>query len=466
MNTNLLAALVVVPILAVVLTSLARNPRVARSILLAASALTSAIAVLLSTRVWFAPASIVSLDFFHSGRGLAFSAARAPVLCISMLAFLVVALLGDRRQLGVVGSNRTSIALCAVVLANLATGFAALAAAFTALAAVVVVDVTGAGTREARTDARASGFVLAIGSVALIVGAVATRAENVLAPLATEAHAALDLTSVPMIARRALVVACMVGLAVFPFHLHLPRVFARATIGPAVGLVVVQPVLVVAMHAVLPTLGTKEGDVMSALAIVSILGAAYSAFGAIGQRELRPMLGYLVASQNGLALAGLATRTIEGGVAGVLSSMATALTGAGLLIIAHEIESRAGAVDLRGSYGFAKPWPRLGVAYLLLALASIGFPGSLQFFSEDLLLQGFLASHPVLAYAVLLVAASNGVTILRSFFVLFFGPNVLERADYVPGDLRRRELIGPVILLSAMVGLVAVGPTIGALVER
>jgi len=464
-NYALLVALLVAPIVAVVATRLTEKPRVARNVFGAATTATAAFAILLGSRVFHAPANLVSIALV-SGRGLAISAARVPFVCLTTVVFLVVALVADRRQLSVSGARSSAIALLAVVIAHLATDLAVLAIAFALLAGVLVVDVGRARDREAQADARLIGTILSIGVLALLVGAAATGGASVLAPLATDAHAALDPTKVPEIARDALVLICMVGLAVFPLHLHLPRIFAKASIGPAVALVLVQPALVVAMHAVLPTLGSKEGTVMSVLATFSVFAAAYASLGALGQRELRPMIGYLVSSQNGLVLAGLATRTTEGGVAAILSSMATALTGAGLLIIAHEVESRAGHVDLRGSYGFAKPWPRLGVAYLLLSLAALGFPGSLQFFSEDLLLQGFLASHPFLAYAVLLVAALNGITILRSFFVLFFGPSVLDRADYVPSDIRRRELLGPTILLSALGFLVMIGPSIGALVER
>lgn len=465
MNSILLVSLLLAPFVAVVGTRATANPRVARNVFGLATAATAAASILLGSRVFHAPSVLVSLELV-SGRGLAFSAARAPFVCLATVVFLVVALVADRRQLSIEGARGSALALLVVVVAHLATDLVVLAAAFSALAVVIVSDVARTGDRESRTDARMIGALLAIGTLALVVGAVATGGTSVLAPLATDAHAALDSSRVPEVARDALVLVSMVGLAVFPLHLHLPRIFAKASLGPAVALVLVQPALVVAMHAVLPTLGSKEGTVMSVLATFSVVAAAYAAFGSLGQRELRPMIGYLVSSQNGLVLAGLATRTTEGGVAAVLSSMATAIAGAGLLILAHEVESRAGHVDLRSSHGFAKPWPRLGVAYLLLSLATLGFPGSLQFFSEDLLLQGFLETHPFLAYAVLLVAASNGVTVLRSFIVLFFGPSPLDRADYVPNDIRRRELLGPAILLSALGFLVMVGPTIGALVER
>ena len=97
----------------------------------------------------------------------------------------------------------------------------------------------------------------------------------------------------------------------------------------------------------------------------------------------------------------------------------------------------------------------------------IGFPGSLQFFAEDLLLQGLLEAHPFAAYSVLAIAALNGITMLRLFFGQFFGPGArLTGDEYVPPDMGYAELVGPVGLLGVMAALVLLAPTVSVIFER
>jgi NADH-quinone oxidoreductase subunit M len=63
----------------------------------------------------------------------------------------------------------------------------------------------------------------------------------------------------------------------------------------------------------------------------------------------------------------------------------------------------------------------MAVAFLFMGFASVGLPLTLGFVAEDLLLQGSVEEFPLLAFALILATALNGVSVIRAFFTLFSG---------------------------------------------
>jgi NADH-quinone oxidoreductase subunit M len=57
----------------------------------------------------------------------------------------------------------------------------------------------------------------------------------------------------------------------------------------------------------------------------------------------------------------------------------------------------------------------------LTGLASIGFPGTVGFVGAELLVEGAVNVDPIVGMLVVLVAALNGIAVLRAYFRLFTG---------------------------------------------
>jgi NADH-quinone oxidoreductase subunit M len=57
-----------------------------------------------------------------------------------------------------------------------------------------------------------------------------------------------------------------------------------------------------------------------------------------------------------------------------------------------------------------------------LSAAAVGFPGTLGFVSEDLLVQGLLRTHGLAVAGLLIVTALNGILLYRAFKRTFLGP--------------------------------------------
>lgn len=412
----------------------------------------------------------IPIPWAHSGALLAIGPARVPFLLATSFTASALLAAAPGATLSVGSIRRTMLGFLAVCLSYLSTDFLLQAVSAIVIALVTYRDVAStAHTPRQRGEARLTGLLLGGSGLVSLVGAV-------YAVVHTHAGGefdsfARDTTSHGQLLILAPIIASMVvRLAPFPLHGWLTSVLERGSLGAASMSLLSMPAAMMALHAMMPRAGAHGAGAPTWTLYatgVLIASGAFTAITAFAQHDLRRTVAHVTASQSALALAGLVTGTLEGGVAAVLFSLAVAITSVGLVFIAHSLETRAGTIDAHGRLGLAKDWPRIGAAFLLLALATIGFPGSVQFFAEDLLLQGLLEAHRYAAYSVLAVAVLNGITLLRLFIGLFFGPGHKRRGDeYVAPDFRLRELAGPAAMIGLMLALVAVIPTLGALIER
>jgi NADH-quinone oxidoreductase subunit M len=96
--------------------------------------------------------------------------------------------------------------------------------------------------------------------------------------------------------------------------------------------------------------------------------------------------------------------------------------------------------------------PLLASSFLLMGLALVGFPGTLGFVGQELLVEGSRGAGPYAGLFILLATALNGITLLRMYFRLFCGTR-----DRAPAEqsLRLRERIGfsAIVLLLVLGGL-------------
>jgi NADH-quinone oxidoreductase subunit M len=134
-----------------------------------------------------------------------------------------------------------------------------------------------------------------------------------------------------------------------------------------------------------------------------------------------------------------------GGVAMWISS-GLALAGFGMAIAA--LEARRGALSLRQFAGGYDRKPLLAVCFLVLGLASVGFPGTLGFVAQEALVHGVVNEFPYLGFAILVASMLNGIVVLRTYFVLFCGR--LEPNRPAQG-LRPREQLGFICLTALLI---------------
>jgi len=126
---------------------------------------------------------------------------------------------------------------------------------------------------------------------------------------------------------------------------------------------------------------------------------------------------------------------------------------AGLARCVLVLEARRGRLDLTTYHGGYERMPVLAISFLAMGLACTGFPGTLGFVAQELLVDGAVDMFPVMGFTVVIASALTGLAVLRMYFSLFCGrPHVLAHPSLRLG-LRPREAWTFVALVTALIGL-------------
>jgi NADH-quinone oxidoreductase subunit M len=273
-----------------------------------------------------------------------------------------------------------------------------------------------------------------------------------------------------------LLLAVGVRMAVVPFHSWLPVLMMRGPYGLGLMLVNVHVGLYLLVRVVMPLMPTLWNHAGPLLGVLGLCGALYGAVLALAQVDLRRMVGFLLVSQSGVLLAALALLNVQSLAGALLQSVAVGLGLTGLMLVVRAIETRTGTTDLTRLGGLVRRAPRMAAFFLLLGFASLGFPGTMSFVGEDLLLHGILGSHPLVALPMLLATAINAIAFFRAFQRTFLGEAAHGHAtalETVEELLPRERWVALGLLSLVIVGGLLPGPLlrlrepeVAALVER
>jgi NADH-quinone oxidoreductase subunit M len=157
------------------------------------------------------------------------------------------------------------------------------------------------------------------------------------------------------------------------------------------------------------------------VALLALGTAVYGAALALVQTSARRACGYLFMSQSALVMAGLDATSVSALAGGLLVWLSAGLGFAGLARCVLVLEARRGRLDLTTYHGGYERMPVLAVTFLAMGLACTGFPGTLGFVGQELLVKGAVDVFPVMGFAVVMASALTGLAVLRMYFSLFCG---------------------------------------------
>jgi NADH-quinone oxidoreductase subunit M len=294
-------------------------------------------------------------------------------------------------------------------------------------------------------------LAVALTAGALIAAVVGMALAGASLDLVSAAHAG---TAAPTWVGALLLTVSLLRMGLVPLHLWLTAAAGHAP-GHSAMLAILTPLGSFALaRAVMPLFPGLCADMSAPLIFLGGATALYGALLAVGQHDLRRVLGSFWVSQMGLVLTGLGTLNAAGVAGALLQSMSTTVEVGGLMLIALEVEARAGTTDMRRLGGLVQRAPRMATAFLLLSAAAVGFPGTISFVAEDLAIQGLLDDHKFVAAILLIVTAINGIALFKAFKQTFLGqpsPHADPQRAFV--DLRGWEHLVAV----AMMGTLLVG---------
>ena len=340
-----------------------------------------------------------------------------PLIALPAGLWLVTVAVTPRARLDRGGLERTALATASATLAFLTDSPAVLVGCWTASTFLFLGALSAPEVRPAR---RVAGAYLWAGTLLLCAGVAMVG----LAGGRGMAGAGEWL----------IIVAVLIRKGIFPFHAWIPEAFDGGRLGPVVLFSAPQLGTYVAATLVVPR---ASPAMLREVAVLSLVTALYGAALALFQRDARRAAGYLFVSQSALVLAGIDCTTAEAlsGALVLWLSSALAFTGMARTILA--LEARRGRLDLSRHHGGLDQMPLLAASFLVLGLACTGFPGTLGFVGQEMLIDGAVRRFPAAGFLTVGAVALTGLAVLRMYLSLFCG----RRGGAPALRLKRREAI-------------------------
>jgi NADH-quinone oxidoreductase subunit M len=281
----------------------------------------------------------------------------------------------------------------------------------------------------------------------------------------------LDSAAVPESARPVLFgllcCAALVRMGVAPFHSWLPPSLERGSLYAVTLLVSIRTGFYVLARLALPAFPHAAHAAMPILTVVALFSAFYGAVAALGQHDLRRMVGFFVVSQSGIMLTGLLFGDPHAVSGTLLYWLGFAIATTGLLLMIASLAARTGSADMRAFGGLVRALPHLSACFFLFGLATIAIPGTVAFVAEDMLVHGALEKHPLFTFVMIVAMVLNAITFMRAFAMTFLGQARGREATFgsLVDLLPRERVVAVALLLALIVSGVLPGPIVDAQAE-
>jgi len=265
-----------------------------------------------------------------------------------------------------------------------------------------------------------------------------------------------SLMGLPLPERRGLTIflLLLIGFGVkvplWPAHTWLPTVAMEGRAGTAAALLGLKLGIYGLLRVAFPLLPQAAARCFWLVALPGAVGVVYGALIALQQRNLRRMLAYSSMSHAGMLALGLAVGGTSAltGVAWQLACLP--LTTGGLALLVGFLFQRRGTSDLGTLSGLHATAPRMSALFLLVALASVGLPGTAGFIGEFLVIRGIAERSLGLAVAAMLGSLLGAAAVFGAWQRAFLGPPRVEIADLRPRELAFALVLGATLLAAGL----------------
>ena len=161
---------------------------------------------------------------------------------------------------------------------------------------------------------------------------------------------------------------------------------------------------------------------MPALLGLGAVNVIYGAISAMGQTDLKYVIGYSSVSHMGYVVMGIATLHPLGVSGAVLQMFSHGVMTALFFAVVGVVYDRLHTRDMLVLDGLAKRMGTTAVFFTIAGLTSLGLPGLSGFVAELLVFLGLFQTYPWLGALGIIGAAITAVYILRLLAKVFFGP--------------------------------------------
>lgn len=250
--------------------------------------------------------------------------------------------------------------------------------------------------------------------------------------------------------------AFAVKVPMFPFHTWLPDAHVEA---PTAGSVILASVMLKLgafgfLRLAVPFFPTAamHDTVRMIILVLSVVGIVYGALVSLVQPDFKKLVAYSSVSHLGFVMLGIFALTVQSVQGAVMVMISHGISTGALFFLIGMIYERRHTREIAAYGGIARVIPLFATLLVIVALSSIGVPGTNGFVGEFLVLIGSFRTYPLLA-----VVAST-VVILAAAYLLWAVQRIIFNAldkpenEHIP-DLNRRELALMLPLIAAIVWL-------------
>lgn len=189
---------------------------------------------------------------------------------------------------------------------------------------------------------------------------------------------------------------------------------------------------------------------------IPALGLVYAALLFFGERRLKRIPGYLYLSHISLMSLSAIGFGHMGVTVSLLDGVNVLVAILGLMGVCALLTSRFGVRGVLAPSGLGVLFPELAVCYLVCVLSLVGFPGTLGFINEEVMLEQGLEHQSLLVALIAMALTLNGFSSFRLFARIFYGQPFQGR-DPETAILTRERIV--IFFILALIVINGVAPS-------
>ena len=249
-----------------------------------------------------------------------------------------------------------------------------------------------------------------------------------------------------------LCVASAISIGIFPFHGWVLPFFSSPRATVFLPMMCIQAGLLFFFRIYAPIVSTYSHHSLVFVG-VPVVGILYAALLFFGESRLKRIPGNLYLSHVCLMAISVVGLDATSFTSAILDGVNTVVATLGLLGVCALLNSRFGVRGVLVPTGLGSFFPEIAVCYLVCVLSLVGFPGTLGFIEEEVLLGQAVGHHNLLAAVIAIALTLNGFSSFRLFARVFMGQPVLGNDTETKLLPRERLIIYMIVSVIIVNGL-------------